>query len=110
LNSEEKFATVVKEAGRIRDEFGLTVVPLKAWDTAEGNTYFSPQTLRNMIAALEYTAKGSLAPSSGPERSSLIQAFLKDQAAFAPTISFTGDPAEAILSPACPAKDHTSLQ
>jgi hypothetical protein len=101
LDTEENFEAIIKEANRIRSEFGLKVVPLKRWDDAEQNTYFSPQALRNMIAAFEYSAKGHVTGKSGPERTALVNAYLTDQPALAPTMSFTGNPGESVLGPSC---------
>jgi hypothetical protein len=110
LDSEEKFEAVLKEAERIRGEFGLNVVPLKHWDAADQNTYFSPQTLRNMIAAFEYSAKGHLTAESGPERTALVKAYLVDQPALAPTMTFTGNPGDSVLAPVCSTQAKISGQ
>jgi hypothetical protein len=101
LDKEENFEVVIEEARRVRDQFGLGVVPLTKWDDAEENTYFSPQALRNMIAAFEYSARGHLTSESGPKRTALVKAYLTDQPAFAPTMSFTGNPGDAVLGPIC---------
>lgn len=101
LSNDEQYETVIQEAERIRKDFGLTVQPLKVWDAADANTYFSPQTLRNMISALEYDAKGHVMPKSGSQRDALVKEYLIDEAALRPTMEFTGNPGESVLGPIC---------
>jgi hypothetical protein len=101
LNTEKQYDQVLSEVARIRNEFGLRVIPLTSWDRAQANTYFSPQALRNMIVALEYGAKGNLVPPSGPERDELVKSYLSDEPALAPTMLFTHSAARAVLTSVC---------
>ncbi len=101
LYTEEKYATILKEVERIRNEFGLDVAPLKKWDDADDATYYSVQTLRNMIATFEFAAKGHLLSNSGPERQQLVASYLKDEPALVPTFAFSVNPGKAVLGPVC---------
>ena len=107
LNTEKQYDEMLIEIARIRNEFGLKVVPLKSWDRAQANTYFSPQALRNMIVALEYGAKGNLVPPSGPDRNELVRSYLADEPALAPTMIYHHSAARAVLMPVCGAPHST---
>jgi phosphopantetheinyl transferase (holo-ACP synthase) len=100
LYKERAYKKVIVEVARVRKTFGLTVAPLKNWDKAEANTYFSQQSLRNMLANLEYGAKAQLADT--PEaKEALAKAFAADRDALKPFYKFTGDFDADILDEWC---------
>jgi len=101
LRKEGDFATILEEVSSLRRSFDLSVVPLQSWDKAQNKTYFSPQTLKNMIVAFEYSAKGNTTAESGPDREALVKAYLVDAKAFTPTMKFTGNPGKWVLGPVC---------
>jgi hypothetical protein len=103
LNIETQYDQALAEVARIRKEFGLKIVPPTSWDRAQQATYFSSQALRNIIVAMEYKAKGSLVPPSGPERDELVKSYLADEPALAATMPFTHSAARAVLAPVCAA-------
>jgi hypothetical protein len=101
LSKEGQWGQISIETARVRKEFGLSIVPLTSWDRAQQATYFSSQTLRNIISAWEYGAKGNLTPQSGPERDALVKAYLADEPALAPTMIFHHSAAREVLKPVC---------
>jgi hypothetical protein len=109
LDEVHNFEVLLREVARIRREFGLKISPLTNWNEAEEGTYFSPQTLRNMIVALEYSAKGNLTSPVGPERDALVKAYLVDAPVFTATLLYSGNPGISVLGPSCEARgDHTN--
>ena len=101
LFAEEKFKEVVAEAGRVRKTLGLDVHSLKNWDQLEGATYFSKQSLRNMIVILEYQALSRTIGSDEVSRTKLAEDFIANRDALKPYFDFTGDPTKEILEPYC---------
>jgi hypothetical protein len=98
---ESKFEKVVTEVARVRRTFGLDVRPLEKWDQLESATYFSEQSLRNMITILEYQARSKTIKADEPSRAELAEHFIADRDALKPFFDFTGDPTKEILETYC---------
>src|ERR1700722_10897036 len=106
LSDESKFREVVTEAARVRRTLGLDVHPLKHWDNLEGATYFSKQSLRNMIVILEYQARSRTLGNDEASRAKLAEEFIANRDALKPFFDFAGDPTKENLDPYC----HPVLQ
>jgi len=105
LNHEEQYAKALQEIDRVRSSFGLELVPLHTWDKAEDATYFSPQTLRNMILILEYRAKAAVYAHDQLSVTNNAKDFLLHRYELSPHFEMTGgDPTRFILKPACDAQ------
>jgi hypothetical protein len=109
LYKEGRYEEVVKEASSIRSEFGLNVVPITHWDGAEDATYYSPATLRNLIAISDYAAKAKLLgrnkQKSGRKSADMLtEDFLKNRDALAPLFQLGIDPTDDMLATYCQAR------
>lgn len=62
----------------LRREYSITVQPV-VWDEMEEATYFSADTLRNMIASVEYMAKVRRPGQSKAAMAQVVDAYMKDR-------------------------------
>lgn len=62
----------------LRKEYPITVKPL-TWDEVQEHTYFSADTLRNMIASVEYLSKVRLPGQSKAAMAQVVDAYMTDR-------------------------------
>jgi hypothetical protein len=100
LFEEGKFKQVLVEVTRVRKTFSLEVRPLASWDKLEEATYFSKQSLRNLISTMDYRAQAKL-PTTTTARVILADDFIAKRDALKPFFKMTGDPTREMLKPYC---------
>jgi hypothetical protein len=101
LAEEGNYSAVVAEVARVRRTFGLEVHPLKTWDQLEEVTYFSKQSLKNMITILEFEARVKVIAPDDIARTTLAESFISNRDALKPFFGITGDPTREIVEPYC---------
>jgi len=84
----ESALTVISD---LRKEYPI-VVRQVVWDEMEAATYFSADTLRNMIASLEYMAKVRLPGQSKAAMAQVVDAYIKDRLHLDPLGNFALNP------------------
>lgn len=75
----------------LRKEYPITVQPV-VWDELQERTYFTADTLRNMIASVEYMAKVRLPGQSKAAMAQVVDAYMKDRSHLDPLGNFALNP------------------
>jgi hypothetical protein len=105
LFEENKIEEMQAEIDKIRNTFGLVIVPLDHWDILEQKTYYSKQALKNIIATFEYRAQIRLHSEDPDATAKLAVSYMHDRRALRPFFDVTGDPTAEILSDYCSGKN-----
>lgn len=79
------------EITELRKEYPITVQPV-VWDELQEHTYFSSDTLRNMIASVEYMAKVRRPGQSKAAMDRIVDAYMKDRSYLDPLGDFAMNP------------------
>ncbi len=101
LYKEGQYEKVLSMADEIKRTYGLTVKPLASWDDLEEKTYYSKQSLKNIIALIVYRAHAQLDTDDSAAQISLAKSFIADRDALRPFLDTYGDPTTEILGPYC---------
>lgn len=75
----------------LRKEYPITVQPV-VWDELQQATYFSANTLRNMIASVEYMAKVRQPGQPKAAMAQVVDAYMKDRSHLDPLGNFALNP------------------
>jgi|SRR5919108_2473979 hypothetical protein len=97
LLKEQNFAEAHSRVQELRRTYNLTVAP-SILDTGDEHTYFSKQTLHNLILLQGYSAQAQLKPEDFVSGSHILENFLKDRPSFASVFVFQEDPSEKMFS------------
>ena len=101
LYREGNYERVVSEVERVRKTFGLSVRPLTSWDDQEQLTYYSRQSLRNLIALIDYRAQNRMDADDSDLQIKLAKDFIAARPAFLPFLKEDNDPTAEIIRPVC---------
>jgi len=104
LYQEGSYQKLMQEAMSLRGQFPMEVAAHR-WDDYERHTYFTEQSLKNMIAILEFRARAQLAKGDAKRGKILLEEFIKLRPLLVPAFeSSGGDPTAEIRAPYCAAK------
>jgi hypothetical protein len=101
LYSEGDFSTASTEIAKVREQYGLVVKPLEHWDKAEEATYFSSQSLKNMIAIVDLRIRAKALGNDPKSFSEIGKEFIGERDALKPFFKLAGDPTPEIVPPFC---------
>lgn len=104
LFAEGSYQKLIDEIAVLKGQFNMAVAP-RRWDEAETHSYFSAQSLKNMIAMLEFKAGAKLIMGNTEAGKVLLTNFLETRKALMPIFKHVdGDPTSQVRAPYCGAK------
>ncbi|NHZ91031.1 hypothetical protein F2P45_18695 [Massilia sp. CCM 8733] len=104
LYEEGSDQKLIDEVLALQGQFNMAVAS-RTWDEAESHTYFSVQSLKNMITIYAFKAQARLAKGNGQAGKALLANYMKARKAFIPMFGVTGgDPTGEIRAPYCAMK------
>lgn len=86
-----EYESALTAISELRKEYPI-VVRQVVWDEMQEHTYFSADTLRNMIASVEYLARVRLPGQTKAAMAQVVDAYMKDRSNLDPLGSFALNP------------------